>query len=151
MDMQNAEGQEKKGEREISPSAFFGYRHSEYEEQQKKDSYLQQNYGQKKEFGNPGDDKEGDIEYCICQMPKPKGQEHCNSCEGKNSIHIEGAIYKKQKKAGDIKKYWFVLLGKEMYQYKQKNEIQHKEMHSLSGVYIKEELPEEMIDGKTYY
>jgi serine/threonine protein kinase len=44
-----------------------------------------------------------------------------------------------------------VLLGKEMYQYKQKNEIQHKEMHSLSGVYIKEEMPEEVIDGKTYY
>ena len=80
-------------------------------------------------------------------MPKMGNQEHCNSCEGKNSVHIEGEIYKKQKKSGEVKKYWFVLLGKEMYSYKDQKEVQHKEMHSLSGVYIKSDLPDEIING----
>ena len=28
---------------------------------------------------------------------------------------MEGEIFKKQKKGGVVKKYWFVLLGKELY------------------------------------
>ena len=47
-----------------------------------------------------------------------EGQETCDQCQGKNSIHIEGAIIKKQKKDEALKKYWYVLLGKELYQYK---------------------------------
>jgi hypothetical protein len=39
----------------------------------------------------------------------------CDNCSGKNSIHVEGEILKKQKKGGVLKKYWFVLLGKELY------------------------------------
>jgi len=38
-----------------------------------------------------------------------------------------------------LKKYWFVLLGKELYSYKNKGDVKHKEMKSLSGVYIKDE------------
>ena len=40
------------------------------------------------------------------------------------------------------KKYWYCLLGKELYVYKNKNEDKHKGMHNLIGVFIKDE-PEE--------
>jgi hypothetical protein len=56
--------------------------------------------------------------YCACGLPCIASQETCETCQGKNSIHIEGEILKKQKKGGVIKKYWFVLLGKELYSYK---------------------------------
>lgn len=54
-------------------------------------------------------------------------------------MHIEGEIYKKQKKGGTFKKYWYVLLSKELFTYKKKGDIKHKEMKSLSGVYLKDE------------
>ena len=60
----------------------------------------------------------GSIELCICGLPVEPGMQNCNSCEGKNSVHMEGEILKKQKKGGVLKKYWFVLLGKELYSYK---------------------------------
>lgn len=36
--------------------------------------------------------------YCICGLPMRPDQETCDQCEGKNSIHMEGNIVKKQKK-----------------------------------------------------
>ena len=33
-----------------------------------------------------------------------------------------------------MKKYWFVLLGKELYSYKQQGDLKHKEMKSLDEV-----------------
>jgi hypothetical protein len=60
-------------------------------------------------------------------------------------LHIEGEILKKQKKGGHLKTYWFVLLGKELYSYKHKGDPRHKDMNSLVGVHIKNEL-EEIID-----
>ena len=54
-------------------------------------------------------------------------------------MHLEGEILKKQKKGGQLKKYWFVLLGLELYCYKNKGDLKHKEMKSLSGIYIKDE------------
>ncbi len=53
--------------------------------------------------------------YCECGLPVMKGKQMCETCEGKNSVHIEGEILKKQKKGGVIKGYWFILLGKELY------------------------------------
>jgi len=38
--------------------------------------------------------------HCICGLPKRVDQETCDQCEGKNSIHIEGNIIKKEKKEG---------------------------------------------------
>jgi len=70
----------------------------------------------------------------------------CEKCQGKNSIHIEGEILKKQKKGGVLKKYWFVLLGKELYSYKHKGDTKHKDMQNLVGVHIKNEL-EEILDA----
>jgi len=47
-----------------------------------------------------------------------------------------------------LKRYWYCLLGKELYVYKSKKEDKHKSMHSLVGVFIKDE-PEEMLDSTT--
>ena len=47
-----------------------------------------------------------------------------------------------------LKKYWYCLLGKELYVYKNKSETKHKGMHNLIGVFIKEE-PEEKLDSQT--
>lgn len=74
-------------------------------------------------------------------------QETCDSCEGKNSVHIDGYIIKKQKKEGQLRKYWYVLLGKELYSYKTQGDPKHKDMQSLSGVYIKSQAEEQMEDG----
>lgn len=41
-----------------------------------------------------------------------------------------------------IRRYWYTLLGKELYVYKSKNEDRHKSMHSLVGAFISDE-PEE--------
>ena len=46
------------------------------------------------------------------------------------------------------KKYWYCLLGKELYVYKNKREEKHKAMHSLVGVFIKDEV-EEQLDATT--
>ena len=47
-----------------------------------------------------------------------------------------------------LKKYWYCLLGKELYVYKNKHEDKHKGMHNLIGVFIKDE-PEEKVDAST--
>ena len=60
---------------------------------------------------------------------------------------MEGDIWKKQKKGGVLKKYWFVLLGKELYSYKHQGDGKHKDMQSLVGVHIKNEA-EEPVDEK---
>ena len=35
------------------------------------------------------------VKYCVCGLPCATDQENCDSCLGKNSIHIEGEILKK--------------------------------------------------------
>ena len=50
-----------------------------------------------------------------------------------------------------MKKYWFVLLGKELYCYKNQSDLKHKEMKSLAGVYLKEELEEFTENGMKLY
>jgi serine/threonine protein kinase len=47
-----------------------------------------------------------------------------------------------------LKRYWYCLLGKELYVYKSKKEEKHKSMHSLVGVFIKDEV-EEQLDATT--
>ncbi len=47
-----------------------------------------------------------------------------------------------------LKKYWYCLLGKELYVYKNRQEDKHKGMHNLIGVFIKDE-PEEHLDDQT--
>lgn len=47
-----------------------------------------------------------------------------------------------------LKKYWYCLLGKELYVYKSQKEEKHKGMHNLVGVFIKDEV-EEYLDSTT--
>lgn len=47
-----------------------------------------------------------------------------------------------------LKRYWYCLLGKELYVYKNRKEEKHKSMHSLIGVFIKDEM-EEQLDSTT--
>ena len=48
------------------------------------------------------------------------------------------------RKAGEtkLKKYWYCMLGKELYVYKNKDDDRHRGMHNLNGVFIRDELPE---------
>ena len=39
--------------------------------------------------------RDNSIKHCVCGLPIKNGQETCDSCEGKNSVHIEGEIIKK--------------------------------------------------------
>ena len=41
-----------------------------------------------------------------------------------------------------------MLLGKELYSYKKPGDLKHKEMKSLAGVYLKEELSEEVMEDQ---
>ncbi len=60
---------------------------------------------------------------------------------------MEGEMIRKATET-KLKRYWYTLLGKELYVYKNKNEDKHKSMHSLQGVFIKDEL-EEQLDATT--
>ena len=67
------------------------------------------------------------------------GEEDC--------IQFEGEMIRKATET-KLKKYWYCLLGKELYVYKNKQEEKHKGMHNLIGVFIKDE-PEEQLDSTT--
>jgi hypothetical protein len=63
-------------------------------------------------------------------------------------VQIEGEIIRKATET-KLKKYWYTLLGKELYVYKNKSDDKHKGMHNLIGVFIKDE-PEEKLDNQTF-
>lgn len=69
------------------------------------------------------------------------------SADDKNSVQIEGEMIRKATET-KLKKYWYCLLGKELYVYKNRQEDKHKGMHNLVGVFIKDE-PEEHLDDQT--
>ena len=52
---------------------------------------------------------------CVCGLPVQADSDLCIKCQGTNIIQIEGEILKKQKKGNKLKKYWYALLGKELY------------------------------------
>lgn len=74
------------------------------------------------------------------QMGSPR-LESFNNNEYRNSLQIEGEIIRKAAE-NKLKRYWYCLLGKELYVYKNKKEEKHKSMHSLVGVFIKDEIEE---------
>jgi serine/threonine protein kinase len=45
-----------------------------------------------------------------------------------------------------LKRYWYSLLGKELYCYKKREDERHKDMHSLVGVFVRAER-EEVVEG----
>ena len=61
--------------------------------------------------------------------------------DAENSVQIEGEMIRKATET-KLKRYWYCLLGKELYVYKNKREEKHKSMHSLVGVFIKDEAEE---------
>ena len=67
--------------------------------------------------------------------------------DNSNTVQIEGEMIRKATET-KLKKYWYCLLGKELYVYKNKREEKHKSMHSLVGVFIKDEA-EEQLDSTT--
>jgi serine/threonine protein kinase len=62
-------------------------------------------------------------------------------------VQLEGELYRKANE-GKLKRYWYCLLGKELYCYKKKDDEKHKDMHSLIGVFVKSE-KEETLDAST--
>ncbi len=91
------------------------------------------------------------LKHCICGNSLQRPLVSCESCVGYDSVHLEGEILKKQKKTGKFKNYWFVLLGKELYTYRKKGDVKHKEMRSLSDIYISENLKVEKVSDDVYY
>jgi len=70
-----------------------------------------------------------------------------NANENDKTIQIEGEIIRKATET-KLKRYWYCLLGKELYVYKNKQEEKHKSMHSLIGCFLKDE-PEEQLGNTT--
>ena len=70
--------------------------------------------------------------------------------EGKNTVQIEGEMIRKATDT-KLKKYWYCLLGKELYVYKNKGAEKHKSMHSLVGVFIKDESEEQFNETTILY
>ena len=56
-------------------------------------------------------------------------------------------MYRKTKDKTRIKKYWYTVVGTEMYSYKNEESKSHKTMHSMTGVYIVQEHNEKMNDS----
>ena len=76
-------------------------------------------------------------------------EELLNDENQKPIIKYEGYMIKlfNEKK---IKKVYFRLIGRDLYYFRKKEDIEYKGMHNLSGVYI-EEGQKTIIDNKTYY
>lgn len=51
---------------------------------------------------------------------------------------------------GKLKRYWYCLLGKELYCYKRKEDERHKDMHSLVGIFVKSEKEEQLEGSNTF-
>jgi len=58
---------------------------------------------------------------------------------------MEGEMIRKAEN-NKLKRYWYNLIGKELYVFKRKTDEKHKSMHSLVGVFIKDE-PEEIFNS----
>ncbi len=67
-----------------------------------------------------------------------KDDDYDSDEEDAKNIKFEGFLYKitQSKK---LKKLWFKLIYKDLYYFKNKEELAHKGMHNLSGVFIKED------------
>ena len=58
------------------------------------------------------------------------------TADDKNSVQIEGEMIRKATET-KLKKYWYCLLGKELYVYKNRQEDKHKGMHQRSILMIR--------------
>jgi len=104
----------------LSPNAMFAMRDNKFKEESSKSFFksVADYGGDNLSGGQLSPRSEKAVAYCICGLPMRVEQENCDQCEGKNQIYMEGTIIKKQKKEGKYRKYCYVLLGKELYSYK---------------------------------
>jgi len=86
---------------------------------------------------------------CVCGRNElEEGNEYCDECNSTaDSIQMKGYMYRKTKDKSRIKKYWYTIVGNEMYSFKNEESKTHKTMHSMNGVYISEEPSESMNDS----
>jgi hypothetical protein len=71
------------------------------------------------------------------------GVDSFNMNRDKSKVQIEGEMIRKASET-KLKKYWYCLLGKELYVYKSQNDGKHKGMHSLAGIFLEDMPPEEL-------
>jgi tRNA A-37 threonylcarbamoyl transferase component Bud32 len=64
-------------------------------------------------------------------------------------IDFEGYVFK-QKNNGSLKKFWLVLVGKDIYYFKSQNKDDYRGIHNLSNSYISEAEPARLEDKDTY-
>lgn len=86
---------------------------------------------------------------CVCgRNDLEEGKDYCFECE-ENQGHeaISGYMYRKTKDKSRIKRYFYKIIGTEMYSFKNEESKTHKTMHSMLGVYISEEPSEKMSDS----
>ena len=97
-------------------------------------------------LGNSGGSSK--LKYCLCRRaPCPEGKDRCELCDVKDKdSNFEGYLLRKVKGKDKLKKYWYSLLGNEMYVFDSKKEKQHKTMYNLVGVFVVED-PEEALEG----
>jgi hypothetical protein len=72
-----------------------------------------------------------------------------NITEKKIEVIYEDWIYKLTEN-NRLKKYWLVIIGRDIFYYKSEDKIELVGMHNLSGCFVKE-IPEKRIEGKLFY
>ena len=73
----------------------------------------------------------------------------CMDRKNQNYVFLEGECFLKTK-TNSLKRHWAVLMGNEIYCYRNKLDVAHRVMHSLVGTFIKE-MPEEIMDEVCVY
>ena len=76
----------------------------------------------------------------------------CDDCKKtKSEEKLEGFLYIRQKKTRKMAKRWFIIEQKVIYCYKSKTDKEYKNMHTLTGCFLKDENPEKMDDKSIMY
>lgn len=60
-------------------------------------------------------------------------------------------MFVKNKKSGKYRPLWYVLSGKELYEYRKRYDKQYRSLLSLVGTYVKEEADEALGNGHFLY
>jgi len=77
-----------------------------------------------------------------------ESEENYDIEEDEEVLKYEGYLYKLVE--NKMRKLWFKLVHRDLYFYKDKNELSHRGMHNLSGLFVQVE-QNKIHDGKTYY
>jgi serine/threonine protein kinase len=96
---------------------------------------------------NVGNDKDGfnSPSFFLRGASSPGLGSHLNTNE--EDLRYDGEMVRKATET-KLKKYWYSLLGQELYVYKKKDDEKHRGMHNLNGCFIRDDV-EEFIDSTT--